>query len=181
MLIKFDPGRRLTCRPPALLPVSTVDYTSSHSNFSGSSSALSRETVKGSAPAVDQNGRHRALEQPVGRGGVAVEGDRCNSRRYCGLRAQSLEIVTSLLSTRRSYLVLDEIEIRPFANAIRKRIMMPPVEVDCISVNELLPPTATLMSLVYRKDQDEDGWAEGARGVGDGPSHLQPETEFSQP
>lgn len=60
MLTKFDVGRGLTCQPPALLPISTVEYTSSHSSFSGSSSALSRETVNGSAPAVDQNGRHRA-------------------------------------------------------------------------------------------------------------------------
>jgi GABA(A) receptor-associated protein len=45
-----------------------------------------------------------------------------------------------------------------FCYVIRKRIKLAPEKAIFIFVNEVLPPTAALMSSIYEEHKDEDGF-----------------------
>lgn len=47
---------------------------------------------------------------------------------------------------------------RQFVYVIRKRIKLSPEKAIFIFVDEVLPPTAALMSSIYEEHKDEDGF-----------------------
>lgn len=51
-----------------------------------------------------------------------------------------------------------DLTVGQFVYVIRKRIKLSPDKAIFIFVNELLPPTAALMSSVYEEHKDEDGY-----------------------
>lgn len=58
---------------------------------------------------------------------------------------------------KKKYLVPADLTVGQFVYVIRKRIKLSPDKAIFIFVNELLPPTAALMSSVYEEHKDEDG------------------------
>lgn len=58
---------------------------------------------------------------------------------------------------KKKYLVPADLTVGQFVYVIRKRIKLSPDKAIFIYVNELLPPTAALMSSVYEEHKDEDG------------------------
>lgn len=59
---------------------------------------------------------------------------------------------------KKKYLVPADLTVGQFVYVIRKRISLPPEKAIFIFVNNSLPPTASLMSAVYEKNKDEDGF-----------------------
>ncbi|CAN8103490.1 unnamed protein product [Discula destructiva] len=59
---------------------------------------------------------------------------------------------------KKKYLVPADLTVGQFVYVIRKRIKLSPDKAIFIFVNELLPPTAALMSSVYEEHKDEDGF-----------------------
>jgi len=56
------------------------------------------------------------------------------------------------------YLVPNDITVAQFIFIIRKRISITPEEAIFVFVNETLPPSSYLMSLIYNEYKDEDGF-----------------------
>lgn len=56
------------------------------------------------------------------------------------------------------YLIPMDLTVGQFVYVIRKRISVPPEKAIFIFVNNMLPPTASLMSQVYEQHKDEDGF-----------------------
>ena len=59
---------------------------------------------------------------------------------------------------RRRYLVPADLTVGQFIYVIRKRIKLPPERAIFIFVDNVIPPTAALMSTVYEVQKDEDGF-----------------------
>ncbi|KAJ2450809.1 ubiquitin-like protein atg8 [Coemansia sp. RSA 2336] len=59
---------------------------------------------------------------------------------------------------KKKYLVPSDLTVGQFVYVIRKRIKLNPEKAIFIFVNEILPPTAALMSAVYEEHKDEDGF-----------------------
>lgn len=59
---------------------------------------------------------------------------------------------------KRKYLVPGDLTVGQFVYVIRKRIKLPSEKAIFIFVNDILPPTAALMSTIYEEHQDEDGF-----------------------
>ncbi|KAL6014447.1 hypothetical protein CA7LBN_003684 [Candidozyma auris] len=59
---------------------------------------------------------------------------------------------------KRKYLVPGDLTVGQFVYVIRKRIKLPSEKAIFIFVNDILPPTAALMSTVYEEHKDEDGF-----------------------
>jgi len=55
-------------------------------------------------------------------------------------------------------LVPSDLTVGQFCYVIRKRIKLAPEKAIFIFVNEVLPPTAALMSSIYDEHKDEDGF-----------------------
>ena len=51
-----------------------------------------------------------------------------------------------------------DLTVGQFCYVIRKRIKLAPEKAIFIFVNEVLPPTAALMSSIYEEHKDEDGF-----------------------
>ena len=56
------------------------------------------------------------------------------------------------------YLVPADLTVGQFVYVIRKRIKLSPEKAIFVFINNQLPPTATLMSVIYEKQKDEDGF-----------------------
>ena len=56
------------------------------------------------------------------------------------------------------YLVPNDLTVGQFNYVIRKRIKLPPEKAMFLFVNNVLPPTGSLISEVYDKHQDLDGF-----------------------
>lgn len=56
------------------------------------------------------------------------------------------------------YLVPNDITVGQFLYVIRKRIRLDPEQAIYIFVNNMLPPTSTLMSVLYQEQKDADGF-----------------------
>jgi GABA(A) receptor-associated protein len=56
------------------------------------------------------------------------------------------------------YLVPGDIHVGEFVNIIRKRIKVDSQKAIFLLVNNILPPTASLISSVYNEHKDEDGF-----------------------
>ncbi|KAJ2493230.1 Autophagy- protein 8 [Coemansia sp. RSA 2050] len=59
---------------------------------------------------------------------------------------------------KKKYLVPSDLTVGQFVYVIRKRIKLSPEKAIFIFVNEILPPTAALMSTVYEEHKDSDGF-----------------------
>ncbi|KAF9425532.1 ubiquitin-like protein atg8 [Podila epigama] len=59
---------------------------------------------------------------------------------------------------KKKYLVPADLTVGQFVYVIRKRIKLPSEKAIFIFVNEVLPPTAALMSSIYEEHQDPDGF-----------------------
>lgn len=60
---------------------------------------------------------------------------------------------------KKKYLVPSDLTVGQFVYVIRKRIKLSPEKAIFIFVDEVLPPTAALMSSIYEEHKDEDGYA----------------------
>eukprot|EP00899_Mesostigma_viride_P020013 jgi/Mesvir1/28012/Mv20201-RA.1 len=59
---------------------------------------------------------------------------------------------------KKKYLVPADLTVGQFVYVIRKRIKLSPEKAIFIFVNNVLPPTAALMSSIYDSHKDEDGF-----------------------
>jgi GABA(A) receptor-associated protein len=59
---------------------------------------------------------------------------------------------------KKKYLVPADLTVGQFVYVIRKRIKLSPEKAIFIFVDEVLPPTAALMSSIYEEHKDEDGY-----------------------
>eukprot|EP00699_Malawimonas_sp_californiana_P001263 EC715228.1.p2 GENE.EC715228.1~~EC715228.1.p2 ORF type:complete len:138 (+),score=29.92 EC715228.1:49-414(+) len=59
---------------------------------------------------------------------------------------------------KKKYLVPGDLTVGQFVYVIRKRIKLTPEKAIFIFVNNVLPPTAALMSVLYDEQKDEDGF-----------------------
>jgi len=59
---------------------------------------------------------------------------------------------------KKKYLVPADLTVGQFVYVIRKRIKLSPEKAIFIFVDEVLPPTAALMSAIYEEHKDEDGF-----------------------
>lgn len=56
------------------------------------------------------------------------------------------------------YLVPSDLTVGQFVYVVRKRIKLTPEVAIFIFINNFLPPTASLMSQMYKEHKDEDGF-----------------------
>jgi len=61
---------------------------------------------------------------------------------------------------KKKYLVPADLTVGQFVYVIRKRIKLSPEKAIFIFVDEVLPPTAALMSSIYEEHKDEDGYVQ---------------------
>jgi len=59
---------------------------------------------------------------------------------------------------KKKYLVPADLTVGQFVYVIRKRIQMSSEKAIFIFINNVLPPTAALMSSIYEEQKDEDGF-----------------------
>ena len=59
---------------------------------------------------------------------------------------------------KKKYLVPQDLTVGQFVYVIRKRIKLPSEKAIFIFINNVLPPTAALMSKIYAEHKDEDGF-----------------------
>lgn len=59
---------------------------------------------------------------------------------------------------KKKYLVPADLTVGQFVYVIRKRIKLSPEKAIFIFVDEVLPPTAALMSSIYEEHKDDDGF-----------------------
>lgn len=59
---------------------------------------------------------------------------------------------------KKKYLVPADLTVGQFIYVIRKRIKLPPERAIFIFVNNVIPPTASLMSTIYEEQKDEDSF-----------------------
>jgi GABA(A) receptor-associated protein len=59
---------------------------------------------------------------------------------------------------KKKYLVPSDLTVGQFVYVIRKRIKMSSEKAIFIFINNVLPPTAALMSSIYEEQKDEDGF-----------------------
>lgn len=59
---------------------------------------------------------------------------------------------------KKKYLVPADLTVGQFVYVIRKRIKLSPEKAIFIFVDEVLPPTAAIMSSIYEEHKDEDGF-----------------------
>lgn len=66
---------------------------------------------------------------------------------------------------KKKYLVPADLTVGQFVYVIRKRIKLSPEKAIFIFVDEVLPPTAALMSSIYEEHKDEDGYVFSLPGL----------------
>ena len=59
---------------------------------------------------------------------------------------------------KKKYLVPADLTVGQFVYVIRKRIKLSPEKAIFIFINNILPPTASLMSTIYEEQKDSDGF-----------------------
>lgn len=85
---------------------------------------------------------------------TASQTDNCFSIKVICEKVEKSDIAAI---DKKKYLVPADLTVGQFVYVIRKRIKLSPDKAIFIFVNELLPPTAALMSSVYEEHKDEDG------------------------
>merc|ERR1712159_760709 len=87
---------------------------------------------------------------------------------------------------KKKYLVPADLTVGQFVYVIRKRIKLSPEKAIFIFVNNVLPPTAALMSSIYEEHKDEDGFlyivysGENTLGGGGGAAGSRARTEIAR-
>jgi hypothetical protein len=83
----------------------------------------------------------------------------------CGQPANSAQVICEKVEKsdiatidKKKYLVPADLTVGQFVYVIRKRIKLSPEKAIFIFVDEVLPPTAALMSSIYEEHKDEDGF-----------------------
>jgi len=78
----------------------------------------------------------------------------------CALQVICEKVEKSDIATidKKKYLVPADLTVGQFVYVIRKRIKLSPEKAIFIFVDEVLPPTAALMSAIYEEHKDEDGF-----------------------
>ncbi|RDA89580.1 hypothetical protein CP533_3013 [Ophiocordyceps camponoti-saundersi (nom. inval.)] len=66
---------------------------------------------------------------------------------------------------KKKYLVPSDLTVGQFVYVIRKRIKLSPEKAIFIFVEEVLPPTAALMSSIYEEHKDDDGYVHISIGL----------------
>lgn len=69
-----------------------------------------------------------------------------------------LNQISKISIDKKKYLVPSDLTVGQFVYVIRKRIKLSPEKAIFIFVDEVLPPTAALMSSIYEEHKDEDGF-----------------------
>lgn len=59
---------------------------------------------------------------------------------------------------KRKYLIPMDLTVGQFVYVIRKRIKLSPEKAIFVFVNNVLPPTAALMSSIYEEHKEDDGF-----------------------
>ncbi|KAE8952758.1 hypothetical protein PR001_g33157, partial [Phytophthora rubi] len=59
---------------------------------------------------------------------------------------------------KKKYLVPADLTVGQFVYVIRKRIKLSPEKAIFVFINNVLPPTAALMSNIYKEQKDSDGF-----------------------
>ncbi|KAL1922668.1 uncharacterized protein VTP21DRAFT_10207 [Calcarisporiella thermophila] len=59
---------------------------------------------------------------------------------------------------KKKYLVPADLTVGQFVYVIRKRVQLAPEKAIFLFVDDMLPPTAALMSAIYEQHKDEDGF-----------------------
>jgi GABA(A) receptor-associated protein len=83
-----------------------------------------------------------------------------NNMLTCFLQVICEKVEKSDIATidKKKYLVPADLTVGQFVYVIRKRIKLSPEKAIFIFVDEVLPPTAALMSSIYEEHKDEDGF-----------------------
>lgn len=78
----------------------------------------------------------------------------------CAIQVICEKVEKSDIATidKKKYLVPADLTVGQFVYVIRKRIKLSPEKAIFIFVDEVLPPTAALMSSIYEEHKDEDGF-----------------------
>jgi GABA(A) receptor-associated protein len=86
-------------------------------------------------------------------------------RSHSGAPANSSQVICEKVEKsdiatidKKKYLVPADLTVGQFVYVIRKRIKLSPEKAIFIFVDEVLPPTAALMSSIYEEHKDEDGF-----------------------
>lgn len=82
--------------------------------------------------------------------------DKKKSVRCCTLFVICVDSAVCTLHCR--YLVPSDLTVGQFVYVVRKRISLPPEKAIFVFVKNSLPPTAALMSSIYEKNKDADGF-----------------------
>jgi len=87
------------------------------------------------------------------------------SLQFCSSAANSAQVICEKVEKsdiatidKKKYLVPADLTVGQFVYVIRKRIKLSPEKAIFIFVDEVLPPTAALMSSIYEEHKDEDGF-----------------------
>lgn len=78
--------------------------------------------------------------------------------RYQQVICEKVEKSDIATIDKKKYLVPADLTVGQFVYVIRKRIKLSPEKAIFIFVDEVLPPTAALMSSIYEEHKDEDGY-----------------------
>jgi hypothetical protein len=89
----------------------------------------------------------------------------CLRPARCSATANSAQVICEKVEKsdiatidKKKYLVPADLTVGQFVYVIRKRIKLSPEKAIFIFVDEVLPPTAALMSSIYEEHKDEDGF-----------------------
>jgi GABA(A) receptor-associated protein len=77
---------------------------------------------------------------------------------FCQVICEKVEKSDIATIDKKKYLVPADLTVGQFVYVIRKRIKLSPEKAIFIFVDEVLPPTAALMSSIYEEHKDEDGF-----------------------
>lgn len=103
-----------------------------------------------SSPFLDHP-RRRCLAQP------SLRAERRLTRFLLQVICEKVEKSDIATIDKKKYLVPADLTVGQFVYVIRKRIKLSPDKAIFIFVDEVLPPTAALMSSIYEEHKDEDG------------------------
>ncbi|POS81154.1 microtubule associated protein 1A/1B [Diaporthe helianthi] len=105
------------------------------------------------SPPVPDDARRRCLSQPP-----VSPAEQQLTRFLSQVICEKVEKSDIATIDKKKYLVPADLTVGQFVYVIRKRIKLSPDKAIFIFVDEVLPPTAALMSSIYEEHKDEDGF-----------------------
>ena len=116
-------------------------------------------------PADARARRERPRPRPCHRAAAAQDRRRSESDRIRAKYPDRVPVICERADRsdvpdidKKKYLVPADLTVGQFIYVIRKRIKLPPEKAIFIFVDNVIPPTASLMSAVYEVQRDEDGF-----------------------